>query len=311
MIRCVSQLCAMLLFIASSVTLAENLNPQSFKPTKPTIQRALRTWTDSSGKRAVVAALLDVKDGKLLMERADGRTFTTAPDHLSVADRAHAIHLSAERVNQDADVLIGFVTSIMDGDTIQVRTIAEENVTVRLDGIDAPEKGQDFGNVAKDFLGDLIHEKTVRVEVRERDRYQRHLADVYLDDIWLNIELARNGLAWHYTKYNKDERLADAETEAKESKRGLWSRSDYIAPWDYRNGVRDSLKVAVPVMQTPSNATQVPSIRETDTKVFVTETGTKYHSDGCRHLKKSRIEIPLSRAVSAYEPCKVCNPPTK
>lgn len=44
--------------------------------------------------------------------------------------------------------------------------------------------------------------------------------------------------------------------------------------------------------------------------VYVTNTGSKYHRDGCRYLK-SRIEISLGDAVAqGYEPCKVCNPPT-
>lgn len=43
--------------------------------------------------------------------------------------------------------------------------------------------------------------------------------------------------------------------------------------------------------------------------VFVTETGAKYHRDGCRYLSKSIIPINLSDAKSGYEPCSVCNPP--
>lgn len=43
--------------------------------------------------------------------------------------------------------------------------------------------------------------------------------------------------------------------------------------------------------------------------VYVTNTGSKYHSAGCRHLKKSKIEIGYDEARSqGYEPCGVCNP---
>ena len=46
------------------------------------------------------------------------------------------------------------------------------------------------------------------------------------------------------------------------------------------------------------------------TVVYVTKTGEKYHEDGCRYLKKSKIEISLEDAVDeGYEPCSVCNPP--
>ena len=47
-----------------------------------------------------------------------------------------------------------------------------------------------------------------------------------------------------------------------------------------------------------------------DPVVYVTRTGTKYHSAGCRYLKKSSISMKLSEVVQKYSPCSVCNPPT-
>lgn len=44
-------------------------------------------------------------------------------------------------------------------------------------------------------------------------------------------------------------------------------------------------------------------------KVYVTNTGKKYHRDGCVHLK-SRIPMSLVEAKARYTPCKVCNPPS-
>jgi micrococcal nuclease len=44
--------------------------------------------------------------------------------------------------------------------------------------------------------------------------------------------------------------------------------------------------------------------------VYITETGRKYHLEGCRYLERSKIPILLSTAVSmGYEPCGHCNPP--
>ena len=45
------------------------------------------------------------------------------------------------------------------------------------------------------------------------------------------------------------------------------------------------------------------------TTVYVTRTGAKYHSDGCRYLSRSKIEISLEDAERSYTPCSVCNPP--
>lgn len=46
--------------------------------------------------------------------------------------------------------------------------------------------------------------------------------------------------------------------------------------------------------------------------VYITKTGSKYHSDGCRYLSRSCIPVSLSEAISeGYEPCSVCDPPTQ
>jgi hypothetical protein len=44
-------------------------------------------------------------------------------------------------------------------------------------------------------------------------------------------------------------------------------------------------------------------------KVYITNSGTKYHRAGCRYLKKSALDIELDAAKKAgYTPCKVCKP---
>ncbi|PYR93562.1 MAG: hypothetical protein DMF84_09170 [Acidobacteria bacterium] len=43
--------------------------------------------------------------------------------------------------------------------------------------------------------------------------------------------------------------------------------------------------------------------------VYVTRTGAKYHRDGCRYLRSSRIPMKLKDAAKSYGPCSVCRPP--
>lgn len=60
------------------------------------------------------------------------------------------------------------------------------------------------------------------------------------------------------------------------------------------------------------NTASKPKPPETDNvaEVYITETGGKYHTGGCRYLKKSKIPISLQKAKSqGYEPCGVCHPP--
>ncbi len=71
-----------------------------------------------------------------------------------------------------------------------------------------------------------------------------------------------------------------------------------LPQWDYRNGQR--IETALPA--------NVPSTRDTDAIVYVTASGTKYRRASCRYLGNGGTGIPVSRAVSAYEPCKDCNP---
>lgn len=61
----------------------------------------------------------------------------------------------------------------------------------------------------------------------------------------------------------------------------------------------------------PEAPTQSVEQQSQDTIVYITGTGEKYHRDGCRHLKKSKIKTTLSAAKSnGYKPCGVCNPPS-
>ena len=43
--------------------------------------------------------------------------------------------------------------------------------------------------------------------------------------------------------------------------------------------------------------------------VYITDTGKKYHMDGCQHLTKSQHAISLADAKRSYSPCSRCHPP--
>jgi micrococcal nuclease len=130
-------------------------------------------------------------------------------------------------------VFEGRVTSVVDGDTIEVLKDGKA-IRIRLNGIDCPEKTQAFGTKAKQFTSDLVYGKLVRIKEKEFDRYGRTIADVYVGGLWLNKALLDAGLAWHYKKYSSDETLAQAEQNARKSNIGLWSESSPIEPWNYR-----------------------------------------------------------------------------
>lgn len=129
--------------------------------------------------------------------------------------------------------LRGKIVKITDGDTVFLLDSANNQHKIRLDGIDCPERGQDFGTKATNFTRELCAGKYVYVEVKGYDRYKRILGIVLIDIINLNEELLKSGLAWRY-KYNKSELYLSLEKEAKEKKVNIWSMPNPIAPWDWR-----------------------------------------------------------------------------
>lgn len=72
-----------------------------------------------------------------------------------------------------ADVLVGQVVGVSDGDTITLLDANKTQHKIRLAGIDAPEKAQPFGQASKKSLSDLIFQKEVHLNWEKKDRYQR------------------------------------------------------------------------------------------------------------------------------------------
>jgi endonuclease YncB( thermonuclease family) len=132
--------------------------------------------------------------------------------------------------------LSGTVVSVLDGHTIEV-LYNRRAKRIRLNGIDAPEKGQAFGQKAKQFVSGQAFWKEVTVRTFGLDKYGRTIGDVFLPDgRMLNEELVREGLAWWYRKYAPDNvKLEKLEAEAREAKRNLWSHKKPVPPWVYRH----------------------------------------------------------------------------
>ena len=140
--------------------------------------------------------------------------------------------------------LRGKIVRISDGDTVTLLDADKVQHKVRLSGIDSPESKQAFGNRAKQHLGELIHEKEVRIVWTSKDRNGRIIGDVYLGERWINQEMIRDGFAWHFKRYDKRQALADTEKEAREAKRGLWADKEPVPPWEWRKSEAERRKAA-------------------------------------------------------------------
>lgn len=123
------------------------------------------------------------------------------------------------------------VARAVDGDTIEL----ENGDKVRYIGVNAPESVKPnspvecFGKEASSFNKQLVEGKTIRLEkdVSDRDKYGRLLRFVYLEDgTFVNDELVRQGYAYASTfppDVSKADQFKQAQQEARENKRGLWS----------------------------------------------------------------------------------------
>jgi endonuclease YncB( thermonuclease family) len=128
----------------------------------------------------------------------------------------------------------GEVIKVLDGDTIEVLH-EKKPERIRLYGIDCPEKGQPFGQKAKQATSSLLFGKEVRIESHGRDKHRRTLGTVFEGDLNVNQELVKEGWCWWFRKFvPKDQTLKPFEQAAKEAKKGLWAHPNPVPPWLYR-----------------------------------------------------------------------------
>jgi endonuclease YncB( thermonuclease family) len=152
-----------------------------------------------------------------------------------------SLSIFAACARETANSVSGKVVKIADGDTITILDAQNVQHKVRLQGIDAPERRQAFGQVSRENLGSLVFGKQVKVDYEKLDQYGRLVGKVWIDGNDECLEQIKAGLAWHYKEYAREQsaadrqRYADAEQDARLKKRGLWQDLDPTPPWDFRH----------------------------------------------------------------------------
>jgi len=136
---------------------------------------------------------------------------------------------------------LGQVVGITDGDTLTLLVpdgASYKQVKVRLGEIDTPESRQPYGERAKQALSDLAYNKQARVVVQDTDKYGRTVGRVYVGSLDVNAELVKQGAAWVYRQYLKDQSLLALEEQARAAKIGLWGlpEAQRMPPWEWRHG---------------------------------------------------------------------------
>lgn len=151
-----------------------------------------------------------------------------------------------------AATLLCLIVGISDGDTLTARCGEPgqyEQVKVRLQGIDAPERKQPFGERARQALAELTFQKAAELRCNKLDRYKRHVCSVWVKPdeapgpvktLDAGLAMVTQGMAWWYRSYAREQSPQErgqyefAEQEAKAHRAGLWRDSEPIAPWEWR-----------------------------------------------------------------------------
>lgn len=141
---------------------------------------------------------------------------------------------------EPAETWTGTVVGVTDADRIEVRRDGEV-VKLRVYGVDAPERRQAFGPLARRTAARMVMGRQVTVHVLDLEKYDhqaRTVAEVITPEGESLAEaLVRDGLAWWYERYvSGDELLAALQEGARADGRGLWADAYAVAPWDFRDG---------------------------------------------------------------------------
>lgn len=152
----------------------------------------------------------------------------------SILFTAATLLIGCNLVLADGNGMNGQVVTVIDGNTVDVRTESNEIMTIVLADIDCPELSQEYGDEAKKFLEKLILKKEVTIELRGKDRKGNNLGVLLIKGKTdARIELLQKGLAWT-SERNPNPELESHRTLAQQEGKGLWKHDNPTPPWIYR-----------------------------------------------------------------------------
>ena len=128
------------------------------------------------------------------------------------------------------------VDYVVDGDSLVVKRDGKA-MEIRLWGIDAPEYDQPYSGLSKKALKKLTVGQAGTLYVKYRDRYDRYVAVLVIDELNINQELVRSGHSWLYGRYCREPictRWELMQAEAKANRQGLWAGDDPVPPWQWK-----------------------------------------------------------------------------
>lgn len=192
----------------------------------------------NQGKTLLAIFELTASDRLRVCYDLDGSDY---PSDFSAAENSGRLLVEYRRELPAGTEISGTVAATPDSDVLLLQMADGSQKRIRLNGIDAPESGQAWGEKSRAQLESLVRDRRLRVVTQGEDRTGQIIGDVYFQvegnkpELLLNRELVERGWAWHFVRYAPDNKvLAEAEQRARAAGRGLWAEEKPIAPWDWR-----------------------------------------------------------------------------
>ncbi|MBQ6135800.1 MAG: thermonuclease family protein [Kiritimatiellae bacterium] len=143
-------------------------------------------------------------------------------------------------------LLIGRVTSVVDGDSVMVTPNGGVKKRVFLANTDAPELDQPYGADAKSFLSGLVLNKKVEVRYSQADVHGTLCGTLFLKHdkgmVDVNLTMIRNGASWYVPSGEEIAAYSSSMKAAKGEKRGLWAAENPVAPTEWRKKPQEKPK---------------------------------------------------------------------
>jgi endonuclease YncB( thermonuclease family) len=139
----------------------------------------------------------------------------------------------------DASVLQGQVVEVHDGRTVTVENTGRR-IKVALKAADAPERGQPYGEAARQRLAALVLNRHVSIEYTGLGPQAVLIGRLFCDDRDVGLQMIRDGAAWFDRSYEtnlgpvESALYAESERAARGERRGLWQDAAPVPPWEWR-----------------------------------------------------------------------------
>lgn len=215
-----------------------------------------------------------------------------------------AILFALPAYSSDNTPIAGRVVDVADGDTITVLTQNQDQIKIRLSGVDCPESFQVHGEKAKQFTSSLVSGKRVRLEPETVDQYGRTVALVFMGGTNVNEQIVAHGHCWVYKKYCKANYCNDwlkLEATARDAQVGLWENASPMPPWDWRaeqrgkdnvnGGPGNTIAASVAAPSSSTNGSSTVYHGNTRSHVF--------HGPGCKDYNCKNCTVVLGSVKEA------------